>query len=94
MYICISQINVTSGNFEKKFGDCGDPKDSRSMLQTNHKGKDKEGRMYYTETMNRTDTHTHQTKGPPGSGSSFKWLWFVGSPLGLWEAHFFRLPGR
>ena len=43
VYICILQINVTSGNSERKGGDCGDPKDSRSMLQTNHKGKDKEG---------------------------------------------------
>ena len=39
--------NVTSGNSEKKCGDCGDPKDSLSMLQTNHKGKDKEGGVYY-----------------------------------------------
>jgi len=29
------------------------------MLQTNHKGKVKEGRVYYAETMYRTDTHTH-----------------------------------
>ena len=60
------------------------------MLQTNHKGKDKEGGVYYTKIMNGTDTHIHQTEGPPGSGSSFKWLW----SMGLCEAHFFRLPGR
>ena len=90
MCICILQINVTSGNSERKCGDCGNSKDSRSMLQTNHKGKDKEGGVYYTKIMNGTDTHTHQTEGPPGSGSSFKWLWSMGENYEKGSHNLFR----